>query len=169
MDYAILGPSSVVKQDVLHYAIEAKFITAKRVFTQEIFDDLYRLLWFEPNRDPSACKRFFLAVGYERNMVGKKGLGATVGKGSAKLPAFGRLLPQTLQGVPNITRAIHKAKPGIRDLWVEAAKAFGQKEIPDSISLRLRARYPAKPKPTDLLCMIWEIERPATFTSTHPL
>lgn len=172
MDYAIYGKSPPFVQNVLHHAIEAKFVTANRIFTQEIFDDLYRLLWFEPTRAPTACRRWLLIAGYAKNITGKKGLGANVqlgsGRGKPKVPAFGRLLPTQVNN-PSTTKPVHDSCPEVRQLWCEAARAFGQTSIPDTISLRLRARYPNKPRHTDALCLVWEIFRPVKFASIHPL
>src|SRR4051794_28353319 len=52
LDFASFGLSAGGAQKVMKNAVETKFVSARRTFTQEIYDDLFRLLWFQPTREP---------------------------------------------------------------------------------------------------------------------
>lgn len=171
LDFASFGKPQQGKQKVMIHAVETKFVTAKRSYAQEIYDDLFRLLWFQPTREPDRCRRWLVVAGYKKNVIGKKFLAAKfqLGKGAAKTRrlAFKGLLSIDLH---NHTREkpLHAAQPELRKRWVSAAKAFGQKQLPDIIKIRLAGRAPANSRPTDLCCYVWEIIRPQQgFAALH--
>jgi len=163
MDFAIYQPPLLGQQKVLAHAIETKFVTSNRGFMQEVYDDLYRLLWFQPSREPAVCKRWLIVAGFKKNISGPKFLGASsqigAGRGRRKVDAFTGLLSGDLNNAKR-TKDVHGAVPEIRKLWEEAAEAFGSDSLPDQITVRLAARYPPRPKPAELCCFIWEIVRP---------
>jgi hypothetical protein len=173
LDFAVFGPSTTGHQKVMKDAIETKFINARRTFTQEIYDDLFRLLWFQPTREPDGCRRWLVVAGYKKNIDGDKFLDDKVqlgrGRGKPQRAAFTGLLSIDLN---NHTREkpMHTATPELRALWVSAAKSFGQKEIPNSIAVRLAGRAPSNPRPAEPCCYVWEVLRPQPdFASVHPV
>lgn len=173
LDFAVFGPPMVGQQKVMIHAIETKFVTAKRTFTQEVYDDLFRLLWFQPTREPSRCRRWLVVAGYKRNISGNNFLANKVqlgtGRGKPQVHAFRGLLSADLN---NHTRKkpIHAARPELRARWVDAAQNFGQKTLPDHITVRLAGRAPSNPRPTEPSCYVWEIIRPQpNFADTFPL
>jgi hypothetical protein len=173
LDFAVLGRNAANTQNVVKHAIETKFVTAKRQFHQEVYDDLYRLAWFQPTREPEGCCRWLVIAGYRKNLDGAKFLGAKVqlraGKNQPQIHAFRRLLSTDINNA-TCTKPVHSADARIRKLWVESATAFGQNELPDSITVRLAGRYPATPRPTALCCQVWEVQRPQPdFASVHPI
>jgi len=173
IDFAVFGRNAANTQNVIKHAIETKFATAKRTFYQEVYDDLYRLLWFQPTREPAGCHRWLVIAGYHKNLTGRKLLGAKVqlrpGKGQPQVHAFRGLLSDDLNNATR-TKPVHLASAQLRKLWVEAAASFGQDELPDSITVRLAGRYPKKPRPADLCCNVWEVQRPQPdFASVHPI
>jgi len=173
MDFAILGRNVANTQNVVKHAIETKFATAKRSFYQEVYDDLFRLLWFQPTREQAGCKRWLVIAGYQKNIHGEKLLGAKVqlkrGRNQPQVLAFRGLLSTDLNNASR-TKPVHGANPQLRRLWGEAANAFEQTELPDSITVRLAGRYPRKSRPADLCCYVWEVLRPQPdFPNTYPI
>lgn len=170
MDFAVFGRNQADTQNALKHAIETKFVTAKRSFFQEVYDDLFRLLWFQPTREPAGCQRWLVVAGYHKNVIGENLLEARVqlkrGKNQPQIHAFRGLLSIDLNNATR-TKQIHAADPRLRKLWAKSAKAFGQKELPDAITVRLAGRYPSRPRPADLCCQVWEVQRPAQFASVH--
>jgi hypothetical protein len=172
IDFSIFRRSQNNTQNVLAHAIESKFVNSNRPFTQEVYDDLYRLLWFQPTREPERCQRWLLVAGYHKNIVGNNFLDSTAqvgrGRGKRKVHAFRGLLSTDLHNTLRL-KPIHQAVPELRKLWVDAADAFGQTLLPDEIAVRLAARYPSSPRPADLSCFIWEIIRPQPdFVAAYP-
>lgn len=173
VDFAIFKKTAGGTQKFISDAIETKFVTARRDFTQEVFDDLFRLLWFQPTREPARCRRWLVVAGFRRNLQSDNFLKAKVqiGKGpnQPKKAAFTGLLSSDLN---NHTRRkpIHTSEAQLRACWVEAAGSFGQNTLPDSIEVRLAGRAPKVAKPTDACCYVWEIMRPQPgFASVHPI
>lgn len=172
LDFAVFGKLQGGAQKFISDAIEAKFVTAKRDFTQEAYDDLYRLLWFQPTREPARCSRWFIVAGFKKNLHSDNFLDSRVqlgrGPNKPKTDAFTGLLSSDLNNHTRV-KPIHAADPRIRPLWVESAHSFGQTQLPDSITVRLAARAPRTARPTDACCYIWEIQRPQpNFLSVHP-
>lgn len=173
LDFAVFNRATGGIQKVMTDAIETKFVTARRTFTQEIYDDLFRLLWFQPTREPDGCRRWLVVAGYKKNIDSEKFLGNKVqigrGAGKTKRLAFRGLLSTDLN---NHTRSkpMHGATPELRSLWVNAAQSFRQIELPDSITVRLGGRAPSNPRPAEPCCYVWEVMRPQpNFASTHPI
>lgn len=172
LDFAVFGKSAAGAQKFLTDAIETKFVTARRDFTQEVYDDLYRLLWFQPTREPDKCRRWLLTAGFKKNIDGDNFLASLVqlgkGKGKLKRAAFRGLLSIDLNNHTR-TKQIHAAAPELRVRWVDAAESFGESELPDSITVRLSGRAPNAPRPTDPCCYVWEIIRPQpNFAAVYP-
>jgi hypothetical protein len=172
LDFAAFGKSATGAQKVITDAIETKFVTARRNFVQDIYDDLFRLLWFQPTREPQRCRRWLVVAGYKRNIDGDKCLGAKVqlgpGKGQVQRLAFKGLLSTDLNN-PTRTKPVQGATPQLRARWVDAADSFGQQQLPDTITVRLSGRAPSDPRPTEPCCYVWEIIRPQPgFASVHP-
>ncbi len=173
VDFAVFKKTPGGAQKFLSDAIETKFVTARRDFTQEMFDDLFRLLYFQPTREPARCRRWLVIAGFKKNIESDKFLKAHVqiGRGAhqPKRPAFKGLLSADLNNHTR-TKLIHDAEPQLRACWVEAAQNFGQTTIPDSITVRLAGRAPRTAKPTDACCYVWEIMRPQPdFATVHPI
>lgn len=171
MDFAAFKKSSGGGQKILNHAFEVKFVSGKRDFTQEIYDDLYRLVWFQPNREPEQCQRWLIAAGISKKLLSdqflKKKVQEKPGRGQKQVEAFKGLLSTDLNNHTR-TKQVHGAHGAIRKCWVSAAKALAQDRIPDQITTRLAARWPIRPRTTDLSCMVWEIIRPQPdFTSTY--
>lgn len=163
LDFAVFEKDAAGAQKFIADAIETKFVTSTRDFTQEIYDDLYRLLWFQPTREPARCRRWFLAAGYKKNIDGDNFLSSVVqlgpGKGKRKRAAFRGLLSTDLNN-PTRIKPVHTAAAELRARWVDAANSFGQTELPDIITVRLRGRCPSSPRPADPCCYVWEVIRP---------
>jgi hypothetical protein len=173
MDFAIYGMNAAGTQKAIHHAVEAKFVSAKRDFSQEIYDDLYRLLWFQPSREPESCKRWLVVAGFHKNIVGDWGLGAKAqlgrGRGKKRVNVFTGLLSKDLYNARR-TKPISGACPELRAMWVEAAKSFGCKFLPDEITVRLAGRSPVSPHPAGAACYVWEVIRPQPdFAATSPI
>lgn len=172
IDFALFAKHAGSAQRHISDAIETKFVTASRDFTQEIFDDLFRLLWFQPTREPAKCKRWLVIAGFRKNLESDNFLKSTVqigrGRNQPKVDAFTGLLSTDLNNHTR-TKQIHTGHPALRARWVTAATNFGQQHIPDSITVRLAGRSPARARPTDPCCYVWEVIRPQPdFTSIHP-
>ena len=172
LDFALFKQSLTGTQKVMTDAIETKFVTAKRNFTQEIYDDLFRLLWFQPTRDPDRCRRWLVIAGFCRNLFSEHFLHDMVqvrrGRNQPQTCAFRGLLSADLNNHTR-TKPIQGAAPAIHNLWTEAARNFGQHQHPDAITVRLAGRTPATARPGDACCYVWEIIRPQPdFTATHP-
>ncbi len=173
MDFAVFNRTQGAAQMHLSHAIETKFITAKRDYKQEIFDDLYRLLWFQPTREPALCRRWLLVAGYRRNVHSRKFLEATVQEGRGRnrptLVAFRGLLSSDLNNHSR-TKPVHTIDNRIRSCWVKAAQAFGESQLPAEVSVRLIGRAPAIAHQGGACCYIWEIQRPQpNFPAVHPI
>jgi len=172
LDFALFGTSVNGNQKVLIHAIETKFVRGKRGFTQEIYDDLFRLLWFQPNREPDRCRRWLVVAGFCKNLRSEKFLRSQVqlgkGAGQPRKHAFKGLLSQDLHNHTR-TKTIHTSFPQLRARWAEAAKNFGVNQVPNEITVRLAGRAPTSARPADACCYVWEIFRPQPhFVSTHP-
>ena len=172
VDFALFQKTRGGPQKFVSDAIETKFVTAKRDFTQEIFDDLFRLVWFQPNREPARCRRWLVVAGFHGNLHSKHFLTAKVqlgpGANQPKAFAFRGLLSTDLN---NHTRRkpVHAAAPQLRARWVEAATNFGKNQMPDLITVRLAGRAPKTARPTDACCYVWEILRPQpAFATVYP-
>lgn len=163
MDFAIYSMNAANTQRALRHAIEAKFVTAKRNFAPEIYDDLHRLNWFQPTRDPAACQRWLVTAGFRKNLEGSKCLSAKAqigkGPGKKKVDVFKGLLSRDLH---NATRQkpVATAVPELLQYWKDSAEAFGQNQLPDTIKVRLAAKFPKTPHQADATCYIWEVMRP---------
>ena len=162
MDFAVIRSGD---NETLLHAVESKFINSKREFKQEMFDDIYRLAWFDTIAGAEPCKRWIVIAGRWTNIRTK------VFKATTRLRPHGQM-SETFRGVlpkaltsPLRHVQVNTAAPGIRKLWVEAAKAFGQNQIPNAIEIRLAARFPEFPHSTGFCCLIWSVTRSAGF---HP-
>lgn len=173
MDFAVYGKNAAGTQRSITHAIESKFVTARRSFAQELFDDLFRLCWFQPTREPGNCKRWLVVAGFSKNIIGPKALGAKVqlgrGAGKKKADAFKGLLSRDLFNARR-TKKVHLARPELRPMWADAAEAFGSTYLPDSVTVRLAGRYPVNPRPTAAACYVWEVVRPQpNFAAVFPV
>lgn len=172
LDFALFGNPVVGAQKVMTDAIETKFITSRRDFAQEVYDDLFRLLWFQPTREPEHCRRWLVIAGFSRNIHSGHFLEQLVqiGQGAGKLKrlAFRGLLSTDLNNHTR-TKPMHAANAELRNLWVQAAENFGQAQLPEFITVRLRGRAPNTPHPADPCCYVWEIIRPQPdLGNLHP-
>jgi len=172
LDFAVFRQQANAAQKYMSDAVETKFVTANRDFTQEVFDDLYRLLWFQSTREPERCRRWFVTAGFRKNLEGDNFLSSKVqlGRGANKPQkyAFRGLLSTDLNNHTR-TKQIHTGAAQLRSRWVKAAHNFGQTQVPNSITVRLAGRSPKVAKPTDACCYVWEVVRPQPdFQSVHP-
>jgi hypothetical protein len=162
MDFAVLRSGD---NETLLHAVESKFINSKREFKQEMFDDVFRLAWFDTVAGAEPCNRWMIVAGRWTNIRTKLFNATTRLRPRGRMSeTFRGVLPKKLTS-PLRHVQVHSAAPGIRKLWVDAATAFGQSQIPNAIEIRLSARFPATPHPTGFCCLIWSVTRSAGF---HP-
>ena len=160
MDFAVLRKGG---QQVLLHGLESKFITSKREFKQEIFDDLLRLASFEPAGQVEPYEKWLVVAGRWTNLRTRIFEATTrLRDGGPMSKTFRGILPKELTA-PESHPFIHESAPGIRRLWARAAEAFSQTQIPNAIDVRLVARNPARPHPTSFCCLIWKVNRSPGF------
>jgi hypothetical protein len=142
-------------ESVITHAIEAKWITQKRDFKQELFDDIARLeLVHVQNRQ---IYRWLLIAGrYLDLRTNVFEAISNVCTGRARANVFDRVLPSNT-GV-SLTTPIRDSTLPSRRFWRKTNKDFGI-NIAISLTVRLVAVYPSNPRDDLIACYVWQIGR----------
>lgn len=153
-DVALRNPGGV---GAIRDLIETKYVRGDRDFTQEFFDDLYRLEWVREANSPSIV-RWFLVAGKQReidaHLVSNRINSGVKGKG--RIRGFDDILCYSLQN-PVKRIDVHTAVPGVRKKWVKASVKVGQTEVPLTFQTELCGKAPTSPSSTSFECYVWRV------------
>jgi hypothetical protein len=143
-------------QGAIRDLFETKYVRGTRDFTQEFFDDLYRLEWVREPNSPNIA-RWFLVAGEQReinaHLVTNQVNSGPKGK---RISGFDDVLSYSLSK-PKKHVVVHAAVPGIREKWVKASVNVGQTDVPLTFNTELIGKAPTSPSPTNFECYIWKV------------
>ena len=134
--------------------LEAKWITARRDFTQEIFDDIVRLEVVQREGQNEPFDRYLLVAGEVKSMTDQVfSRAGNVGDGSQRTKLFESILPR----VPGkkLLVPVSPVPPPVVEHWREAARRCGLNKLPLSMGITLKGSY--EPEPGKYGCWIWRI------------
>lgn len=154
IDFVLTRPGG---QHAWQHAIESKFVTDKRSFLQEVFDDIFRLDWISNAGQDEPFERWLLLAGTHNHLHSQVfDVEINPGGGAARIPAFGTILSRDLQQ-PNHVVQISTSQGRIRQLWRNAAHELGQNQFPTSMRVILGAAEPAGAAGQNFVCYIWRV------------
>lgn len=130
--------------------LESKWLSDKRDFSQEIFDDLLRLELVRRPGKSEAFSRYLLVAG--------KGTDVTrsinereVNVGGGRTSLFDTVLPSVLGEAFKVS--LLNAQKALREYWNDAAKNCNQTKLPLSLRVALVAREDG----ATYSCLIWRV------------
>jgi hypothetical protein len=142
-------------ESVITHAIETKWITDKRDFKQELFDDLARLELVHVENRPLA--RWLLIAGrYSHIRDAVFDAEGNSGPDSPRAKVFDGVLPSNLN--TKVTVPIRDAILPAQRYWKKTNKAFGI-DIAISLTVRLEGVYPEMPVDDSIACFVWQVGR----------
>ncbi|MBE7497139.1 MAG: hypothetical protein HS117_19530 [Verrucomicrobiaceae bacterium] len=135
------------------HVIESKFVTDKRSFQQEVFDDLVRLEWVEKSGQSEPLCRWLIVAGRKAHMKNRIfSVQTNPGSGSQRVNTFDHILGKTI-GVKLNVRVADETRSGFRMKWSKSAKDLGLKKWPLSFDTKLCG----KGETTNFECYLWRV------------
>ncbi len=154
IDFVLTRPGG---QHAWQHAIESKFVTDKRRFLQEVFDDLFRLDWISNPGQVEPFDRWLLLAGTHNHLQSQVfTVDINPGNGGARVPAFETILSHDIQQ-PNLVVQVSASQGRLRQLWRGAAHELGQNQFPTSMRVILSAAEPAGATAQDFVCYVWRV------------
>lgn len=147
-------------------AIEAKWITSSRSYTQEVFDDILRL----ENLNTSNLERWFLIAGRPNDIDKKiKKVEFNPGNKAKRKRAFEDVLGWNLDEKINVKCGDDIS--GRYKFWKSATKAVSYAtqppKLPSSIDITLRGVYPGSKGDFEFKVFVWRINRVSNRAERH--
>jgi len=165
IDFVVKGTGGVIT-----LAVETKWINGNRDMKQEILDDLVRLELVHTRNKPTG--RWFLIAGEQHHLDAKVFNAAfNVGGGGGRVVFGSGVLPYATGAALSVD--IDNSQAPWREAWKKTPTApvvaSAVPEWPSGLKTTLLAKYPPKPGPTDVACMIWHLGRMQNRRSTRLL
>ena len=146
-------------QNAVQDIVETKLVRGNRDFTQELFEDLFRLEWVRIPQQNEPFYRWFLVAGEEQeinaHIVTNR---INPGNGQPRIFCFENILSFDIAN-PNKQVTVHAAVPNLRARWCKSATKLGQTNVPLSFATALLGAYPLQPQPNFFKCFVWRITR----------
>ncbi|XXT15354.1 hypothetical protein WME94_34400 [Sorangium sp. So ce429] len=133
--------------------LESKFVTMRRDYTQEVFDDIFRLEAVRRTNQKENFNRYFVMAG-EQTVIKDRIFDRqyNVGDGGGRKPVFADILPLIPNEDTNVPVATSSGP--VLNYWSRAADEFNLTELPLTIRVTLVADAFTGGK---YRCCIWRI------------